>query len=105
MEVIPNPDGLESLWVVAPEFDADFEVYGACPVEAVGTVCGRDFYFHARDDRWSFEVADSRGDLPSHTHPVEDGLLHEGNHPTASWMSHREAVEIVIRCLQEYTGL
>jgi len=101
VEVLPHPDGLESLWVVAPEFDADFEVFGACPVEAVGTVCGRDLYFHTRHERWSFEVADDFGNTNGHS---ADKLLHEGDHPGADWMSHQQAAEIIIRCLREYTG-
>jgi hypothetical protein len=65
MEVRESPDGLELLMVTAPEFDANFEVYGNCPVQGLGTVLGRDLYFHARHDGWWFEVADRAGNLPS----------------------------------------
>jgi hypothetical protein len=60
--------------VNAPELDASFEVYGNCPVQGVGTVLGRDLYFRARHDGWSFDVADGAGHLPSDRHRDSDGF-------------------------------
>ena len=37
MEVHPHPEGLHLLRVTAPEYEATFEVYGTCPVQALGT--------------------------------------------------------------------
>jgi hypothetical protein len=51
MEVIPDPNGLDSLTVVAPEFDASFELSGSAPVQAFVTVLGRQLYFRARPAR------------------------------------------------------
>lgn len=99
MEVLPHPEGIEALWVVAAEYDADFEVFGACPVQAFGTVCGRDFRFHAIHDEWRLEVA------AENAPGGPDGFFHGEDHPHAGWMSHEEAVEIIVRCLQEYTGV
>jgi hypothetical protein len=42
MEVHPHPEGLNLFRVMAPEYEATFEVYGTCPVQALGTVGGRD---------------------------------------------------------------
>jgi hypothetical protein len=102
MEVLSHPEGNESLWAVAPEYDADFEVFGTFPVQAVGTVCGRDFRFEAIDDAWRLEVADETfidGRLDA------GRVFHGEDFPHAGWMSHEEAVEIIVRCLQEYTGV
>ena len=104
MEVRPDPDGFDRLFVDAPESDAKFAAYGNCPVQAVGTVRGRDLYFRARHDGWSFDVADGAGRLPSDGYQDSDGFYREGNYPNAGWMPHREAVAIIAQCLREYTG-
>lgn len=65
VDVQPDPAGLEQLIVAAPKFDAAFKVYGNCPVQGCGTVLGRDLYFRARHDGWSFDVADHAGNLAS----------------------------------------
>src|SRR5687768_4835444 len=74
VEVKTDPGGLEKLVVTAPEFDATFEVYGHGPVQAFGTVLGRELYFRARHDGWSFDVADQRGHLPSDGYFDSDGF-------------------------------
>ena len=105
MEVEPDPAGLERLIVTAPEFDATFEVYGNCPVQGFGTVLGRELYFRARHDGWSFDVADSAGRLPSDGYMNSDGFYRESDYPNAGWMPHVEAVKIITRCLREFTGV
>jgi hypothetical protein len=97
-----SPDGVEMLSVTAPECDASFEVWGNCPVQALGTIGGRDLYFRARHDSWTFEVADHAGNLPSDGYRDSGGFFREGHYPNASWMSHRQAVTIIGRCLREY---
>lgn len=104
MEVIPHPEGLKFLRCIAPEWDTEFEVYGACPVQAFGTVLGRELYFRARHGAWSFEVADSEGNLPSDGHFESDGFYREGIDPHQGYMPLSEAVEIVATCLREYTN-
>lgn len=105
MEVFPHPAGLDSLRVVAPEWEAEFEVYGACPVQASGTVRGRDLYFRARHGEWTFEVADSAGHLPSDGYSKSDGFYREGIDPHNGYMPLPEAIVMVVACLREYTGL
>ena len=102
MEIHEHPQGLAMLLVVAPEFDAAFEVYGNCPVQGFGTVRGRDLYFRARNESWSFDVADGAGNLPSDGYGDSDGFYREAAHPDASWMPHRKAVAIIVACLREY---
>jgi hypothetical protein len=71
-------EGLARLFVIARELDAEFEVYGNCPVQAFGTVLGRDVYFHARHESWSFDVADHAGKLPSDGFSASDGFYRGG---------------------------
>src|SRR5262245_34154783 len=104
VEVRPDPAGLQRLIVSAPEWDAEFEVYGACPVQAFGTVCGRALYFRARHGEWSFDVADSGCHLPSDGHFDSDGFYREGMDPHHGYMPLPEAVAVVAECLREYTG-
>jgi hypothetical protein len=105
VEVQPDPAGLDRLYVTAPEFDASFEVFGEAPVQALGSVLGRDLYFRARWDGWSFDVADRAGNLPSDGYRDSDGFYREAAYPNASWMPLAEAVRIVVQCLREYTGV
>jgi hypothetical protein len=105
VEIQKDPTGLDRLLVTAPEFDAAFEVYGYCPVQGFGTVLGRELYFRARHDQWSFDVADHAGHLPSDGYRDSDGFYREGTYEEASWMPLQEAVEIIVRCLQEYAGV
>jgi hypothetical protein len=104
VDVKPDPDDLERLFVDAPEFDAEFEIYGNCPVQAFGTILGRELYFRARHDEWSFEVADCAGNLPSDGFRDSDGFYREGDYPNAGWIPLRKAVAIIERCMREFTG-
>ncbi len=104
MEVRAESDGFDRLYVTASEWDATFEVYGACPVQAFGTVRGRDLYFRARHGKWSFDVADSAGNLPSDGNFESDGFYREGIDPYNGYMPLPEAVAVVAECLREYTG-
>src|ERR1700689_806647 len=99
MEVKPDPDGLQRLFVEAPEYDAQFEVWGNCPVQAFGKVLGRDLYFRARHDAWSFDVADHAGRLPSDGCSDTDGFYREDDYCNSGWMRLQEAVKIIEQCL------
>jgi hypothetical protein len=83
---------------------AEYEVYGNAPVQGFGTVLGRDIYFRARDNKWSFEVADFSGELPSDGFAASDGFYREATCANASWMPLEVAVRIIDRCLEEYVG-
>ena len=104
MELRPDPEGLDRLFVNAPELDASFEVWGNCPVQGLGTVLGRELYFRARHAGWSFDVADGAGHLPSDGYRDSDGFYREGKYANAGWMPPKEAVALIERCLREYTG-
>lgn len=93
------------LRVDAPELDAQFTVSGCAPVQGFGTVLGRDLYFRARHEHWSFEIADAAGRFPSDGAPDAPGMFfREVEYDGASYMPLREAVVLVLRCLAVYTG-
>src|SRR5262245_3299124 len=99
MEIQSDPSGL-GLLVSAPEFDAKFEVFGQCPVQATGEVLGRDLYFRARHGEWSFDVANADGHLPSDGY--SGGFYREGQYPDAGYMPHQKAVTLIAKCLREF---
>jgi hypothetical protein len=68
-------------------------------------VLGRELYFRARHDGWSFDVADNAGHLPSDGYRDSAGFYREADYPNASWMPLAEAVKIIVRCLREFTGV
>jgi hypothetical protein len=102
LEIHPHPDGLDWLKVTAPEHDAEFEVWGLCPVQAIGMVGGRDLYFRAKHKGWSFDVAARAGNLPSDGYRESDGFYREGDYADAGRMPLREAIAIIVNCLREY---
>ncbi|HEX8916810.1 MAG TPA: hypothetical protein VF796_30955 [Humisphaera sp.] len=74
-----------------------FEVYGAAPVQASGSVGTRTFYFHARHSNWSFEMADDLGELPTDTGNNPVFSVH-GRHRDAGEMPLDEASKIIEAC-------
>jgi hypothetical protein len=102
VEVRPDPEGFDRLYVLAPEWNAVFEANGACPVQAFGTVCGRNLYFRVRRGEWSFDVADSAGNLPSDGYFDSDGFYRQGIDPHHGYMPLSEAVTVIAECLREY---
>ncbi len=105
MEIRKDPDGYDRFFIDAPELAAQFEVNGACPVQGTGSVLERDLYFRARGETWSFDVADHMGKLPSDGAQKSDGFYREGDYPNAGYMPLIDAVKIIVRCLEEYTGV
>lgn len=104
MEIRADPSGFERWFVSAPEFDAEFEIFGNCPVQALGTVLGRELYFRARHVNWSFDIANAEGGLPSDGYRDSDGFYREGDYADACWMPLREGIKIITHCLEEYSG-
>jgi hypothetical protein len=78
-----------------------YELWGEAPVQALGTVGGREFYFRARHSAWEFEVANEQGDLPS---DVGESLVYHrrGEYMNAGFMSKETAVFLIEKCAQEY---
>ena len=85
-----------------PDLGIEYELWGAYPVQALGTIRGREFYFHAKYHEWEFEVADARGVLPSDGGNPE--FVRRGKHPDASRMPHDEAASLIDSFLREYAA-
>lgn len=58
-----TPVGRELIRV--PALEVEYELFGDLPIQALGVVRGREFYYHLRHGEWTFEVADECGDLMS----------------------------------------
>jgi hypothetical protein len=85
-----------------PDKCIEYEIYGNAPVQGFGTIIGRDIYFRARHDRWSFDIADHKGNLPSDGQADADGFYREGAYANASYMPFETAMQMIDRCLEEY---
>lgn len=85
-----------------PELAVSFYIYGEAPVQADGEVRDRELYFRSRHTDWSFEIADDEGRFPGDGGSPVKGFMREGKHPNASFMTIREAFEIICCSLAEY---
>jgi hypothetical protein len=78
----------------------EYLLFGNHLIQAVGEIGGRDFYFHAKDSDWFFEVADSKNVLPSdggHPH-----FVRRGKRLDAGYMPHDEVAAMIEAFLREY---
>lgn len=82
----------------------EYELDGPAPVQALGTIAGRDFYFRSRHSEWSFEIANERGDLPS---DVGEPVIFQrhGMYRNASYMPDEVATEIIEKCAIDFLRL
>jgi hypothetical protein len=87
-----------------PQFEADYEIWGAAPVQAIGTAFGRDIYFRARHNEWTFEIADETGNLPSDGQDGPSSFIIRGKDPNASYMPLQDAQRIVEHGLREFAN-
>lgn len=79
----------------------EYELFGQAPVQALGTLCGREFYFRSRHDEWTFEMADENGDLPSDRGGTTVFYRSEVQ-PDASYLPLYEAEQIISTLAREY---
>ncbi len=80
---------------------------GSCPVQASGTIDGKEFYFWSRYQSWSFAVATKAGIDPVDINETSDqGFYLEesyGEGPyDAGYMPIEEAKEIIHRCVEQF---
>jgi hypothetical protein len=80
---------------------------GSCPVQASGTIDGKEFYFRSRGQAWSFAVAVDAGTDPVDIIETSDqGFYLEesyGEGPyDAGYMPIEEAKEIIHRCVEQF---
>ena len=74
------------------------------PIQAIGTIGGRGFYFIAKHSNWTFEVADDLGDFPSDTggNPV---FTIEARYAHAGEMSEDEVKRIIEGCASAFIAM
>jgi len=74
----------------------------AAPVQAEGTINGVPFYFRARNEIWSFAVAERSIQHPASISSIEDGFYLEGTYGKssfdASFMPLGDASRIIEDC-------
>ena len=87
-----------------PDLELEYELFGEAPVQAMGKVAGRDFYFRARHNHWEFEVAMEDGRFPSDL-DLPPVFQREGKCRDASFMPTRDAHGIIERCAREYRSV
>jgi hypothetical protein len=86
-----------------PTFKLEGELWGFAPVQALGTINGREFYFRARHNDWTFEIADSATSaLPSDG--GRSGFVRSGAFSNASFMSHDVAESLIVTCVEQFLG-
>ena len=72
---------------------------GNCPVQAEGTIDGRRFYFRARHEHWSIEIAATA--TTEYVKWPEDETTfeyeEEWDGPNAGWMSEDTAREMIAK--------
>lgn len=87
--------------IVDASLGLDYELTGSMPVQGVGTIGGREFYFRARHSNWEFEVADDLGNLPSDA--GGNSVFHvSGRFRLADEMSAGDAVKIIAACARAW---
>lgn len=85
------------------ELELEVDIYGSSPVQAYGTVAGRDLYFRARHNDWEFEIANERGELPTDVGD-RNGFVRRGKVKGASDLPYAEAAALIEACVREYLG-
>ena len=85
------------------DIDLEFSI-DRQPIQALGTIGGRGFYFIAKHSSWSFEVADDCGSLPSDTgnNPV---FRVEGRFPSVDDVPDGHVAMIVEHCARLFTRI
>ena len=69
-------------------------------VQACGELRGKEIYFRAKYNNWSFDVANEEGMLPSDG--GQGGYYRESKYKDAGNMSMKEAEEIIKDCVNDY---
>lgn len=89
---------------------SEIEVYGWCPVQGEGWVDGHAWYFRARGEQWSFQVADEPYEeavsvgWAAHLDGISGWVvrrpwLQESTY-AAGWMPHKHALRLISICLR-----
>jgi hypothetical protein len=79
----------------------DYEIWGEAPLQALGKIADREFYFRCRHNEWSFEVALENGDLPSDV-GAKPVFYRTGKYENASYMPIDKGIAIIKRLAAEF---
>ena len=82
-----NPASVHVKFRVAPS--------GSCPVQAEGTINGREFYFRARADRWTLHIGKNPGQNPLGVNSIKVERPYTGSAPTAGHASQAECRDFI----------
>jgi hypothetical protein len=73
------------------------------PVQFEGELDGLHLYFRARGEHWDCAIAPTLDEAISEENLVYYKESDYGQHEfDASWMPHKEALELILSCIQEY---
>jgi hypothetical protein len=87
-----------------PSIGLQGELSGPSPIQALGKILGRDFYFHAKHSQWVFEVADDLGNLPSDTGNEEVFTL-KSRRKFAGELAPAEAIRVIHECARLFCSV
>jgi hypothetical protein len=97
-----------AICAAASALDFDGEIGGNCPVQGFGTIDKRPWYFRARGDAWSFDIADLIDGGEDDALSVGCGMPGWmaggtfGAWPDAGWMSQAEAWGLIVASVIAY---
>jgi|GEM_PF-2705023 len=75
------------------------------PVQFEGELDGLYFYFRARGEYWSCTIAPTLDDAVSEENVAYSKSDSYGEEQfAASWMPHKEALQLILGCVQEFRG-
>lgn len=75
------------------------QIYGACPVQAEGTIDGKDFYFRARGNHWTIGIGGDAVMSPEWSHREAYGDSPYG----AGWMAQYEVLAFIAKAVKLYS--
>jgi len=76
---------------------------GSCPVQAEGTICGEDFYFRSRHDKWQVRIGDTSLFAKDAWVMIEDFPHASEEFPfAASYATREESIEFIEKCARIY---
>jgi hypothetical protein len=83
---------------------------GNCPVQGYGSVEGKEWYFRARTDAWTFEVSDAAFVAPPEYHGADlapdffDKVFFRtgDDYDNSGWMPLRDAHALIKECIVLY---
>jgi hypothetical protein len=86
------------VFVSVPELFLNYELWGGAPVQAIGDIKEREFYFRSRHTEWDFEISNAEKQLPSDV-GQEQIFYRSARYKNAGYMPFEEAIDIIENCV------